>query len=68
MEVQINLLGIDLLVNLEYTPAEEETNSNADIELYEVWLFNDGLQTDISALLEDHEAKIKELVIEKIEE
>ena len=37
MEVQINLLGIELLVNLEYTPAEEETNSNADIELYEVW-------------------------------
>jgi hypothetical protein len=68
MEVQINLLGIELLVNLEYTPAEEETNSNADIELYEVWLFNDSSETDISALLEYHEEKIKELVIEKIEE
>jgi len=68
MEVQINLLGIELLVNVNYTPAEEETNSNADVELYEIYLENDNSQTDISALLEDHIEKITELLIEELEE
>ena len=68
MEVQIKLFGVDLLVNVNYTPAEEETNSNADVELYEICLLDDSFETDISVLLEHHIDRIKELVIDKIEE
>jgi len=68
MEVQINLLGIELLVNVNYTPAEEETNSRADVELYEICLLDDSYENDISALLDAHIDEITELVIEKIEE
>jgi hypothetical protein len=68
MEIQIELFGIDLLVNVNYTPAEEETNSNADVELYEIYLLDDSFETDISVLLEEHIEKITDLVIDKIEE
>ena len=67
MEIQIELLGIDLLVEGHYTESEEETNSAADFEILAIYLDDQG-GTDIIDLLEHHEARIKELVIEKIEE
>ena len=66
MEIQIELLGIDLLVEGHYTEEEEETNVGADFEILAIYLDDQG-GTDIIDLLEHHEARIKELVIEKIE-
>jgi len=67
MEIEIYFLGFDLLVTGHYSEAEEETNSNADFEILGIFLDNEE-KTDIGDLLEYHEEKIKELVIEKIEE
>ena len=66
MEIQIELFGIDLLVEGHYTEEEEETNSAADFEIEYVFLLDSDCC--ILDLLEHHEARIKELVIEKIEE
>ena len=68
METKIKLFGIDLLVYGNYDEAEEETNSPADFEIQAVILIYDSSQTDFFDLLQHHEAKIKELVIEIIEE
>ena len=68
MEIQINLLGVELLVICNYYPEEEETNSGSDIEIFMVYQSHDKLRIDIMDLLEHHEAKIKDLVIEIIEE
>jgi len=68
MEIQIELLGIELLVYGNYTESEEETNSPADFEIQAVILIYDSSQTDFFDLLQHHEARIKELVIEKIKE
>ena len=68
MEIKIELFGIDLLVYGNYIPEEEETNSPADFEIQAVILMYDSSQTDFLDLLQHHEAKIKELVIEIIEE
>ena len=65
MEIQIELLGIELLIEGNYTPEEEETNSGADFEIEYVFL--PGSDCCILDLLEHHEARIKDLVIEKIE-
>jgi len=66
-EIQIIFLGYGLIVSGNYDEAEEETNSNADFEILSILLDNDE-GTDITDLLEHHEAKIKGLVIEIIEE
>ena len=66
MEIQIYFLGFDLLVEGNYIPEEEETNSAADFEIEYVFLLDSDCC--ILDLLEEHEARIKELVIEKIEE
>ena len=68
METKIKLFGIDLLVYGNYTESEEETNSPADFEIVEINLSEDSSGVNIQGLLEHHEAKIKELVIEIIEE
>ena len=68
MEIQINFLGLSLLVNGNYTEEEGETNSGADFEITSVYLENDNSETDIFDLVEDKVCSIKDLVIEKIEE
>ena len=66
MEIQIKLLGIDLLVEGNYIPEEEETNSAADFEIEYVFLLDSDCC--ILDLLDHHVDIIKELVIEKIDE
>ena len=66
MEIQIELFGIDLLVEGNYIAEEEETNSAADFEIDYVFLPDSDCC--ILDLLEHHVDRIKDLVIEKIEE
>jgi len=72
MEVQIKLLGIDLIVEgLYYRGSAEEMyypGDNSEFEIEGIVLLNDSSQTIITDLLEAHEEKIKELVISKIED
>ena len=72
MEVQIKLLGIDLIVEgLYYRGSAEERYypvDNSEFEIEGIVLLNDSSQTIITDLLEAHEEKIKELVISKIED
>jgi len=66
MEIQIELFGVDLLVEGNYISEEEETNSGADFEIEYVFL--PGSDCCILELLDQHIDRIKDLVIEKIEE
>ena len=72
MEIEIELFGTNLLIVGNYIPADEQTHDyegcSSDFEIDIISLSNDNSRTDIQDLVYVHEAKIKELVIEKIEE